>query len=198
LKKAFFAALMIIIMLALGAAPGALALVEQSEDFFVTDASGVLSERTRNDIISANIDLMERCQGAQIVIVTIPYLDGMFADEYAMRLMNNWGVGDSELDNGMLLLLVTEELRGGIVPGSGLSGIWNNAMIESTLNTHFWPEVDNRNFDTAVRNICEELFSWYATYYGVAASGGGGNYVHEPVWDGGYYVYENTAPRCTV
>ena len=190
MKKAFLVAFLIVTLLALGAMPGALALVEQSEDFFVTDSAGVLSERTRNDIIDANIDLMQKGQGAQIVVVTIPYLDGMFADEYAMRLMNNWGVGNSALDNGMLLLLVTEELKGGIIPGAGISGVWTNAMIDSTLNAHFWPEVDKRNFDTAVRNISQELFSWYASYYNVAQVGGNQaqevhyyqTYTHTPIF----------------
>jgi len=171
LKKVFLV-FIIVILLSFGVLPGALALVEQSEDFFVTDTAGVLSAQTRNDIIDANIDLMEKGQGAQIVVVTIQYLDqGVYADEYAMRLMNNWGVGNSALDNGMLLLLVTEELRGGLIAGAGISGEWTSAKVDSTLNAHFWPEVDNRNFDTAVRNLSEELFSWYALYYGVPQVG---------------------------
>jgi len=179
-------AIIISALLAFAAVPAALALVERSEEFFVTDAAGVLNANTRNDIVLANIDLMEECQGAQIVVVTIQYLDGMFADEYAMRLFNDWGVGNQELNNGMLLLLVTEEMRGGLVPGAGISNVWNNTKIENTLNSYFWPEVDKRNFDTAVRNTLEELFSWYATYYGVAA--GGNDNVPAPGRDGDYYA----------
>jgi len=177
-------------LLAFIAVPVALALVERSEDFFVTDAAGVLSQGTRNDIISANFDLMERGQGAQIVVVTIQYLDGMYADEYAMRLFNDWGVGNQELNNGMLLLLVTEELRGGLVPGAGISNVWNTSKIDNTLNAYFWPEVDNRNFDAAVRNILEELFSWYAGYYGVTS--GGNEYAPAPGWDGENNVQETS------
>jgi len=175
--------------------PGAAALVEQSEDFFVTDAAGVLAQETKDKIISSNIGLMESCQGAQIVVVTIEYLDGMYADEYAMRLFSRWGVGDAELDNGMLLLLVTEELRGGIVPGRGIIGVWTDNKINSVLDEHFWPEADKRNFDTAVNNICEELFSWYASYYGIetGVDTGVGNYVQPPISNDGYYVHEQTS-----
>jgi len=183
LKKTFIPTVIICFLLVFTIAPGALALVEQSEAFFVTDAAGVLSAATKNDIIDANIDLMDKCQGAQIVIVTIKYLDGMGADEYAMRLFRDWGVGDAELDNGMLLLLVTEERRGGLVPGKGIIGSWDDATINKTLDAHFWPEVDNGNFDAAVRNICEELFSWYAGYYGIDT--GGSDYAQPPVSGGG-------------
>jgi len=186
LKKKALPIIIIVLLFVLTFAPAALALVEQSEDFFVTDAAGVLTEKTKNDIIDANIDLMDKCRGAQIVIVTIKYLDGMYADEYAMRLFNNWGVGDAELDNGMLLLLVTEERRGGLVPGSGIISLWDDATIDKYLDAHFWPEVDNGNFDTAVRNICEELFSWYAGYYGIDT--GESEYAQPPVSGGDSYT----------
>ena len=193
LNKKILSITMVFFMLAFVLTPGALALVEQSEDFFVTDAAGVLTEQTKYDIIDSNIGLMEKCQGAQIVIVTIKYLDGMYADEYAMRLFNNWGVGDAELNNGMLLLLVTEELKGWLVPGMGIAGSWSDATIDKQLDAHFWPEVENGNFDTAVRNICEVLFSWYADYYGIDTSGenaqppaqGGDGYVQPPAQGGG-------------
>jgi len=188
LKKKSLLIIIIVLLFVLTFVPVALALVEQSEDFFVTDAAGVLTEKTKNDIIDANIDLMDKCRGAQIVIVTIKYLDGMYADEYAMRLFNNWGVGDAELGNGMLLLLVTEERKGGLVPGNGIISLWDDATIDKYLDAHFWPEVDNGNFDTAVRNICEELFSWYAGYYGIDTEGS--DYAQPPVSGGG----SNTQP----
>jgi len=171
-------------MLAAAFSPVAMALVQPSEEFFVTDAAGVLTEKTRQDIIDSNIDLMARGNGAQIVIVTVKYLDGMYADEYATRLFNEWGVGSSTADNGMLLLLATEEAKGWLVVGAGISGAFTNDMIEQYLDKHFWPEVDNRNFDIAVRNIFDALFSWFADYYGVSQEG----YVEEQP---GYNVAEH-------
>jgi len=132
--------------------------------FFITDEAGVLSTVTHQDIISANRDLMELCQGAQIVIVTISYLDdGMYADEYAMQLFNDRGVAG----NGMLLLLVTEEYAGWLIVGPHISGAFTDRMANQYLDTYFWPDVDTRNYDTAVRKISDGLFSWYAGYYNI-------------------------------
>jgi len=147
--------------------PGSSALLAPSADFYVTDDAGVLTEATRRDIIDANIDLENRCQGAQIVIVTVKYLDGMPSDEYANRLFNNWGVGSGTANNGMLLLLATEELKGWLVVGNGISGAFTDRMAEDYLDSFFWDDVDARRFDAAVRNICEALFTWYGDYYGV-------------------------------
>ena len=163
---------LIILLIIPAVMTGALALVSPSDDFFVTDDAGVLTEATRYDIVDSNIGLMEKCDGAQIVIVTIKYLDGAYADEYANQLFNDWGVGSSGADNGMLLLLVTEELKGGLVVGNGISGVFNEKKQNEYLDMYFWGEVDARNFDTAVRNICEALFSWYAGYYGLNRGSG--------------------------
>ena len=148
-------------------APNAFALVSPSGEYYVTDSANVLTETTRRDIIDANIDLEQKCEGAQVVIVTVEYLDGTPSDEYATKLFNDWGVGARQANNGMLLLLATEELKGWLVVGAGISGAFSDNMVNAYLDSYFWPEVDARNFDTAVRNICEELFSWYAGYYGV-------------------------------
>ncbi|MCL2125987.1 MAG: TPM domain-containing protein, partial [Oscillospiraceae bacterium] len=149
-------------------APTAMALVEQSQDYYVTDSAGVLTETTRERIISANIDLEEMCNGAQIVIVTVEYLNGIPSDEYAAELFNTWRVGSLEGgNNGMLLLLSTEELKGWLEVGAGISGAFTSRMANDYLETYFWPAVDEYRFDDAVQSICEALFSWYADYYGV-------------------------------
>ena len=182
MKKAFITVAFLFALLSFTAIQGALAVVSPSEEFYVNDAAGVLTEVTRQDIISANAHMEQVCNGAQIVVVTIEYLDGMYADEYALQLMGDWGVGSRE-SNGMLLLLVTEERRGGLAVGNGITGAFTNSMINDYLERHFWPEVDARNFDAAVRNMCEALFSWYAGYYGVNP---GGNAQPQP--NSGYYA----------
>jgi len=145
--------------------------LEPSYEFFVNDTAGVLTGATRNDIIDANHGLMELGQGAQIVVVTVQYLGDVYADEFAMQLFNDWQVGDAQQNNGMLLLLATEEYRGWLTVGAGIRSVWTNDKIGRTLDTYFWPEVDNRNFDTAVRNTCDVLFSWFADFYGVPQGG---------------------------
>ena len=138
-----------------------------SEDYYVTDNAIVLSNATKQDIISANIDLEQKCQGAQIVIVTVEHLNGIPSDEYAIKLFNDWGVGISDANNGMLLLLATEEYKGWLAVGAGISDAFTNNMATDYLDRYFWPDVDARNYDTAVRKICEALFSWYSSYYGI-------------------------------
>jgi len=195
--KRVISALLIIFISALLGGLAALALVSPSEDIYVTDDARVLTEATRQDIISANLDLEELGNGAQLVIVTVEYLGGMYADEYAMRLFNDWGVGNADADNGMLLLLATREGKGWLTVGTGLSGIFTDRVAEDMLNTYLWPEFDAGNFDAAVRSICEALFSWYVDYYGIDTGGSVGvpappSPLPQPPVGGGYYQPETT------
>ena len=198
MKKLLIPILIITVMLMSAAMPGALALVEQSGEF-VTDAAGVLTETTKNDINDANTGpngLMELCKGAQIVVVTVEYLDGIYSDEYAAQLFNDWEVGDAVENNGMLLLLATQENKAWLHVGGGLRGIWTENMVNDYFETYFWAEFDAGNYDTAVRNMCEALFSWFAVSYNVNQEyrqdgQGGGDYVVQPDYADNYeYNYE--------
>ncbi len=117
MKKRIICSLLII-MLALAFAAPAGAVVQRSEEYYVADYAQVLSDDIEQKIISSNVDLEQKCEGAQIVVVTVEYLDGMYADEYAMRLFNDWGVGSREKNNGMLLLLATEEKKCWLTTGA--------------------------------------------------------------------------------
>ncbi|MDR1060804.1 MAG: TPM domain-containing protein, partial [Clostridiales bacterium] len=162
------------------ALPAFAQLLEATPEFYVADNAGVLTSATKENIIDSNSDadngLEALCDGAQIVVVTIKYLDdGMKSDEYAKQLFSDWGVGSSSANNGMLLLLVTEEKKGWLEVGSGIRSYWPEDTIDSYLNDYFWDDVDAGRYDAAVNNILEPLFSWYADHYRVNPEPDSGN-----------------------
>ena len=59
-----------------------LSVVSPTKDFFINDYAGVLTDETRKHIVQTNIELQNKT-GAQIVIVTVPSLDGQNIEEYA-------------------------------------------------------------------------------------------------------------------
>jgi len=161
-----------VLALALALVSPAYALVEQSEEFYVADYAGVLSESTKQYIIDANAAL-EYYTGGQIVVVAVKYLDGLYADEYAVALMNDWGVGDAERNNGMLLLLATEENKAWLTQGAGIAEAFDDYTINSLLDQYFWKKFDNRDFDGAVNSLFPKLLDWYEDYYKVDLEGKG-------------------------
>jgi len=166
MRKSIISFLLALILTVSILSVSAFAIVEQSEEYYVNDAAGVLSENLEKDIIAVNGGLENYCDGAQIVVVTVEYLDGMYSDEYAMQLFNSWGVGNNDKNNGMLLLLATEEKKAWLTVGAGISDLFTNNMVEDYFNDYFWDEFDAGNYEQAVVNFFPQLVLWYEGEYG--------------------------------
>lgn len=147
----------------------AFALVAQSESFYVCDDAGVLSSELEQELISLNGKLEQQCKGAQLVVVSVDYMDGLYADEYAYTLMNQWGVGSASENNGMLLLFSTRENKGWLAVGAGIVGSFDEEIVSSYLDRYFWDEYDQGDYEDAVEELAEVLGKWYFSYYGVSS-----------------------------
>lgn len=163
MKKTFSFILALCLFLSLGVS--AFAVVDQSESFYVADYSNVLSNDTEQMIINYNGSLEQQCQGAQIVVVTVDYLDGMYSDEYAYQLFNDWGVGSADYNNGMLLLLAIQENKAWLAYGLGLSSLIDSDQVDSLLDKYFWKDFDRGNYDEAVTSLFNALLAWYDEQY---------------------------------
>lgn len=137
------------------------------EAFYVQDTANVLSAATEAQIITYNKTLENQCSNAQLVVVTVSYLDED-SDVAALQLMNDWGVGSAEDSNGMLLLLVANEYRGWLATGDGIDDVFTDKTADEYLNEYFWDHIDNDQYDEGVFSLCSALYEWYLDYYGVS------------------------------
>ena len=137
------------------------------DGFYVVDRAGVLSTETEDLVAAYNATILEpACDSAQLVVATVSYLDED-SDLAATELLNDWGVGSASRSNGMLLLLVTEEYRGWLAVGQGLSRAFDDDMAGQYLDAYFWDYIDKNQFDEGVQTLTEKLVAWYADYYDV-------------------------------
>ena len=95
------------------------AAINPSKEFFVNDYAEVLSEETKKCILDNSAALCEKTK-AQIVVVTVKSLEGKDVSDYSLELFRNWGIGDKKLNNGLLVLLSTEDRKVKIDVGDGL------------------------------------------------------------------------------
>ena len=189
-----FSLLLTVLMLCALTVP-AFALVDPPENEYVADYANVLSSKTEQMIIDENGELDYYCGGAQIVVVTIDYLeDGYDAQQYANQLFNDWGVGNAKKDNnGMLLLLVTQEYKGWLVQGAGITSSLSNKEINNMMDQYFWDYVDNNQYEEAVTSLFEQLIRWYESEYNVQIPRSANNTSYNNNYNGNYNngYYEN-------
>ncbi|MDO5301697.1 MAG: TPM domain-containing protein [Tissierellia bacterium] len=109
-------------------------LVAPTREFYVNDQANLLSPETEEIIVSTGEEL-SRQVGAQVVVLTLPRLpENMTTAEAAVRIFQDWGIGDRDKDNGILLLVTMEEREYRMEVGYGLEGPIPDMVANKILN----------------------------------------------------------------
>lgn len=148
----------------------AFAVVSPTKEGYVNDYGDVLSEETEQYIIQTAKEL-EQKTSSQIVVVTIPSLDGASIEEYATELFRSWGIGDKEKDNGSLLLVSIEDRKLRIEVGYGLEGDIPDGKAGRIRDQYLIPYLKEDQFDEGIRSGYTALLSTVADVYDVTIDG---------------------------
>ena len=122
----------------LGAAPAplavspALALPIPPLAARVNDTAGLLNRAQRQDL-EARLAAFEAETAHQIVVLTIPSLDGEAIESFSLRVVEQWKIGHKGLDNGALILVAAGDRRARIEVGYGLEGVVPDAIASRIL-----------------------------------------------------------------
>ncbi|MDA3948209.1 MAG: TPM domain-containing protein, partial [Spirochaeta sp.] len=87
----------------------------------VNDRAGMIGSVAEREIESY-FQAVEETSGAQIAILTVPSLEDEVLEEYAIRVVDQWQLGQAGEDNGVLLLVSQAEKKIRIEVGYGLEG----------------------------------------------------------------------------
>ena len=88
----------------------------------VVDAANVLNANAENRLERRSAEL-EATTTDQLVVVTVPTLEGRTIEQTGLQFANGWGIGREDLDNGVLLLVAPNETKVRIEVGLGLEGL---------------------------------------------------------------------------
>ncbi len=142
------------------------AMVQPTKEFYVNDYAGLLNFNTKNYIVDINQKLYAKT-GAQIVVVTVPNLEGDSLEEYATALFRKFGIGDKTKNNGVLLLLALEERQFRVEVGYGLEGRLNDAKTGRIQDQYIIPYLKNDNWNEGIRNGFNAILQEVSEEYGV-------------------------------
>lgn len=132
----------------------------------VVDQADLLTAE-QEQALAARQAALERFTSDQIVIVTVDSLQGRDIEDYARELGSHWGVGQADLDNGVLVVVAPNERRVWIAVGRGLEHILSSeaaaSIIERDLLPHFRRGDWYRGLDEGERSIALALGSQAST-----------------------------------
>lgn len=144
--------------------------VKPTSNFYVNDYAGVLTEETKNYIIKTNAELQQKT-GAQIVVVTIKNLENISIEEYATTLFRNFGIGDAQKNNGVLLLCSTGDRKFRIEVGYGLEGTLTDGKTGRIQDTYIIPYLKNNNYNDGIKNGFNAILNEITNEYQITISG---------------------------
>ena len=118
---------------------------------YVQDQAGVLSRNTR-DTISAYSTALARKTKAQIVVLTVPSLRGQSLEDYSLTVLRQWGIGDKEKNNGILLLVAVQDRKSRIEVGYGLEGALPDGLTGRIQDQAMLPYFRQGDYDRGILN----------------------------------------------
>ena len=104
----------------------------------VVDAANILPPADESALTS-KLEAIERASTRQLVVATIPDLQGRDIADYGYRLLRTWGMGQKGADNGAILLVAPNERRVRIEVGYGLEPILTDAVSSLIIQNRITP-----------------------------------------------------------
>lgn len=113
---------------------------------FVSNPSGVLSDAAVSQL-NATLGQIWRTTTAEPVVVAIDEADTDDLDTYATELFEKWGIGKSDNDNGLLILISRDQRRAVIRTGQGMEGVLPDVYASRIIRNVMAPRFKQGDYD---------------------------------------------------
>jgi uncharacterized protein len=115
-----------------------------AQDFPALDGQRVVDEANIIDAgteaeLTQKLEALEQQSQRQLVVVTLPDLQGYDIADYGYQLGREWGIGDAERNDGALLIVAPNERKVRIEVGYGLEGYLTDAYSALIIQNAILP-----------------------------------------------------------
>ena len=122
----------------------------------VVDDANLLSASEKAEL-TAELKALEEKSSDQVVVVTLPSLQGYAIEDYGYQLGRHWGIGTKPLNNGVLLIVAPNERKVRIEVGRGLEPLVTDAIASIIINTSILPRFRAGNFPEGIKNGVHDI-----------------------------------------
>ena len=123
----------------------------------VNDFAGVLNSNEEQQLEQKLVEF-NRQTSTQIAVVTLNDLRGYAISDYAVRLAHQWGIGQEEKDNGILILVSPENRDVYIATGYGVEGAVPDATAQQIVSNELIPNFETGNYYKGLDEATTVLF----------------------------------------
>lgn len=128
------------------------------KDTYVYDQGDFISD-DQEEVINNLLVQLEEKTTVEFAVITIPSLNGLTIEQYAVRLANELGIGKADEDNGILLLVSQTDSKVRLEIGVGLQGILPDSLCGRILDDYFVPSREKGNYNDACFNTVNAVIN---------------------------------------
>lgn len=115
----------------------------------VNDQAGLL-DHGQGRALEERLAAFEARTGHQVVVLTVPSLEGEVLEDYSLRVVETWKLGRAERDDGVLLLIAKDDRKLRIEVGYGLEGQLTDALSHRIIDERIVPRFKEGAFAQGV------------------------------------------------
>jgi uncharacterized protein len=138
---------------------------------YVNDLAGLLSHQSVHHLERLITSINQKTT-AEVAIVTLNSTEPYSIEDYAVRLYENWGIGQKGKDNGVLLLVALQERKVRIEVGYGLEGAITDGTAGAIIRQIITPAFKKGLYDQGILAGTEAILHLVAKEYNVELSQG--------------------------
>ncbi len=112
----------------------------------VNDAAGMISPQAEAALEAKLADL-EKNESTQVVILTVPSLEGEPIEDFSIKVAEAWKIGQKGVDNGVLFLVSRDDHKVRIEVGYGLEGRLTDLLAGRIVQNEVTPAFKAGQFD---------------------------------------------------
>jgi uncharacterized protein len=116
----------------------------------VVDEAQILPPEAESEF-AIRLDAHDRGAGHQIVVATVPSLQGYEIRDFGNRLFRQWKLGDARRNDGVLLLVAPADRAVSIEVGYGLEGLLTDAYSKLIIENMILPQFRSGDYAAGVR-----------------------------------------------
>lgn len=116
----------------------------------VNDYAGMLSPESSQEL-EASLTAFEKSDSTQIVLLTIPTLEGENLEDYSIKVAEAWRIGQKRIDNGVILLIAKQERKIRIEVGRGLEGKLTDLVSGRIIRDEIAPRFKTGDIDGGIK-----------------------------------------------
>lgn len=122
----------------------------------IVDNAGLLTAQDKA-AIEQDLAAIEAKSTDQVVVVTLPSLQGYEIEDYGYQLGRKWGIGQKGKDNGVLLIVAPNERKVRIEAGRGLEAHLTDAMSRIIIENAILPKFRRGDVSGGIRDGVRDI-----------------------------------------